>query len=143
MEPNLGALVLFAGDLERTLAFHRALRFPVEPDDHEEGPLHYACDVGGVHIAIFPADDPGRAAPVHRSGGATFPGFAVPSLDNAAAVARRLGAPIVEEPSRYPWGRRMLLRDPDGRTVEVFGPTARSRSGGGVRRASARGHRGG
>ena len=35
-------------------------------------------------------------------------------------AVRHMGTQILQEPAEYPWGRRAVLRDPDGRPVEVF-----------------------
>lgn len=123
MGPRIGALVLFASDLERTVAFYRVLGVPLQVDDHgeDEGPLHFACDLDGCHFAVFPADREGRS-PGLRESGASFPGFVVESVEEAVEAARAFGIKVIQEPSPYPWGLRAVLEDPDGRPVEVYRP---------------------
>lgn len=122
MEPRIGALVLFASDLDRTVAFYRLLGLPLEVDDHEdEVPLHYACELAGCHFAVFPARQDGRA-PGLRQAGASFPGFTVESVEETVDALRTFGASVLQDPSPYPWGVRAVVEDPDGRPVEVYRP---------------------
>jgi predicted enzyme related to lactoylglutathione lyase len=117
---GVGALVLFSADPERCVAFYRAIGVPLAEERHGEGePLHFACELGEVHVAVFPAEPPGDA-PGLSSSGCTFAGFSVASVEAAVDGARQLGAAVLQEPADYPWGRRAVLRDPDGRPVEVF-----------------------
>ena len=40
--------------MERVLRFYRAVGIPLDSEVHEEdGPLHYAAEVGGVHVAVY------------------------------------------------------------------------------------------
>jgi len=45
-----------------------------------------------------------------------FPGFYVDSLDEVTAA---LAGSIVGDHEQMPWGCRILVLDPDGRTVEI------------------------
>lgn len=115
---ELGALILFSTRLRDAVLFYRALGLPLEEESHDEGPTHFACELGPTHFAIFEGS-PGEA-PAYRAGGASMPGFAVPSLDHALGAVTALGANVVQPPTEYPWGPRFLVEDPDGRIVEVF-----------------------
>jgi lactoylglutathione lyase len=122
MAVSVGALVLFAADLDRAVEFYEAIGLELEPEQHDEDdPVHFVTDLDGCHVAIFPAEHPG-AAPAARSSGETMVGFRVPAVEVAVDAARELGAPILQEPDDYPWGRRALVEDPDGRRIEVFTP---------------------
>ena len=74
---DLGALVLFANRLSETVAFYRAIGLPLTEESHEDGPVHFAGELGSTHVAVFEAAA-GRACE-HRVAGGTMPGFAVPS----------------------------------------------------------------
>ena len=115
---ELGALILFSANLDRAVSFYRALGLPLESEDHEDGPKHFACELGPTHFAIFEGD-PGTT-PSFRSAGSSMPGFAVDSIEEAHTTMKNLQAAIIQEPTEYPWGPRMLVKDPDGRTVEIF-----------------------
>jgi lactoylglutathione lyase len=115
---EMASLVLFAADPGATAAFYRAVGVDLDDEDHGEGPVHFAAELGPVHFAIYPAGTPGRA-PERRSGGSCFPGFYVRSLDHAVAALTRAGAPIPTGHEQMPWGCRVVAEDPDGRAVEI------------------------
>ena len=115
---ELGALILFTDKLEDSVAFYRTLGLPLKTEDHEGGPKHFACELGPTHFAIFEGD-PGET-PAFRSAGSAMPGFAVESIEEAHKAIEKLGAAIIQQPTEYPWGPRMLAEDPDGRSVEIF-----------------------
>src|SRR5262245_19060832 len=113
MVQDVGALILFSSSLEQTVAFYRAIGVPLDEETHgDDGPLHYACEVGKTHLAIHAAEG-GRAA-AWRSGGSSYFGFAVSSLADAVEAARLAGGRVVQEPEEYPWGPRALVEDPEG-----------------------------
>jgi len=115
---EMASLVLFAADAGQTADFYRAVGLALEHEYHGEGPVHFAMELGGVHIAIYPAEDGGRA-PARRAAGSSFPGFYVDSLDDATESLRRIGATVLSEHEQMPWGCRVVVEDPDGRAVEV------------------------
>jgi lactoylglutathione lyase len=115
---EMASLVLYAASPTATAAFYRALGLELEDEEHEEGPVHFATELGPVHFAIYPAGAPGRAAG-RRTAGSAFPGFYVASLDQAAAALEQVGAPILSSHEQMPWGCRVVAEDPDGRAVEV------------------------
>jgi lactoylglutathione lyase len=115
---EIASLVLYAADPEATAAFYRALGLGLEDEDHGEGPVHFATELGPVHFAIYPARAAGRAGE-RGCGGSTFPGFYVASLDRAAQALARAGATTLTGHDQMPWGCRIVAEDPDGRAVEV------------------------
>ena len=115
---EMASLVLYAADPGMTAAFYRAIDLELADEDHGEGPVHFATELGPVHFAIYPAEAPGRARE-RRSGGGFFPGFYVESLDHAVQALARVGAPMLSGHEQMPWGCRVVAEDPDGRAVEV------------------------
>ena len=115
---ELASLVLFASDVDAAARFYRALGVPLKDEDHGEGPVHFAAELGNVHFALYAAMDPGRA-PERRTAGASFPGVYVESLDDVMRDLTALGAPILTGHEVMPWGCRFVAEDPDGRAVEV------------------------
>jgi lactoylglutathione lyase len=115
---EMASVVLFAADPTATAAFYRALELVLEDEQHGEGPIHFAAELGSVHFAIYPAQAPGRA-PERRTGGNVFPGFYVESLERAVSALKEGGAPILTEHERMEWGCRVVAQDPDGRAVEI------------------------
>jgi catechol 2,3-dioxygenase-like lactoylglutathione lyase family enzyme len=112
------AILLISPDPRALADFYRnALGLPFEDEEHPGVPLHYGCDVGGVHLAI------------HSSAG--FVG--VPARDaqspvlvlgtsSVRLVAERLIANGVQAigPTDHGFGLIVSFRDPDGNLVEVL-----------------------
>ncbi|HUB42668.1 MAG TPA: VOC family protein [Streptosporangiaceae bacterium] len=115
---EMASLVLFAASPAATMAFYRAVGLELEAEDHGEGPVHFATELGPVHFAIYPAEVAGRAGE-RRSGGSLFPGFYVESLDRATEALAQQGAPMLTGHQEMPWGCRVVAEDPDGRAVEI------------------------
>ena len=115
---EIASLVLFAADVNKTAEFYRALGLDLEHEYHGEGPVHFALELGGVHFAIYPTDDGGRA-PARRAAGSSFPGFYVRALDDVTESLRSMGATVLTEHEQMPWGCRVIAEDPDGRAIEV------------------------
>jgi lactoylglutathione lyase len=115
---EIASLVLFAADVNNTADFYRTIGLDLEHEDHGEGPVHFAVDLGGVHFAIYPTEQSGRA-PALRAAGNSFPGFYVAALDAVTESLRRMGARVLREHEQMPWGCRVVVEDPDGRAIEV------------------------
>jgi lactoylglutathione lyase len=115
---EIASLVLFAASPAATMAFYRAVGLELEAEEHGDGPVHFATELGPVHFAIYPAEVAGRAGE-RRSGGSLFPGFYVESLDRAAEALAQVGAPMLTGHQEMPWGCRVVAEDPDGRAVEL------------------------
>jgi lactoylglutathione lyase len=117
---EISSLVLFASDLDATVGFYCALGVPLDTEDHGEGPQHAAAQIGGVHVAVYPAETgSGARAPRWRAAASDFPGFYVDSLDEAVAAVQERGARLLVDHQERPWGCRVVAEDPDGRAVEV------------------------
>lgn len=115
---EVSSIVFFSPQPDRTIAFYRSVGVDFEEEDHGDGLMHAAADLGDVHVAVFPASG-GGVAPGWRGGGSTFVGFYVDSLDDTLAGLRRMGAALLVEHQVREWGCRVVVEDPDGRAVEV------------------------
>jgi catechol 2,3-dioxygenase-like lactoylglutathione lyase family enzyme len=115
---GVASIVVFTGQLERAVAFYRALGVPLEDEDHGDGEIHSAGDVGGVHVAVYPGAAPG-SSPGWRAAGSTFTGFWVNSLETVLAALKPLGAQVLQDHQDREWGCRVVVADPDGRAVEL------------------------
>jgi lactoylglutathione lyase len=115
---EIASLVLYAADVDKTAEFYRAIGLDLEHEDHGEGPVHFAMELGGVHFAIYPTEQSGQA-PARRAAGSSFPGFYVAGLDEVTGSLRRIGARVLTEHEQMPWGCRIVVEDPDGRAIEV------------------------
>ncbi len=119
MPAGIGAIVMSTARASQVVAFYRSLGIPLVEEDHGDGVVHWACELGDVHFAIFDAAAPG-GAPGYHEAGSTFCGFVVDDLAAAIERLRSLSTVVVQEPVEMPWGLRAVVLDPDGRPVEVF-----------------------
>jgi catechol 2,3-dioxygenase-like lactoylglutathione lyase family enzyme len=118
----VGAILLISDDAKRLAGFYRdALGFPLESEAHEGVPPHYACEVGGVHLAIHPSDGwPGERAPNAQS-----PVLVFHTRDVQAAYERLVAHGVPATPP-FDHGFAILtaFEDPDGNNIQILTPTA-------------------
>ena len=119
MVAEIASLVLFSGRIDKAVAFYRTVGLDLDCEEHGDGALHFAVDVGGVHFAILDATGGRGRAPSWRLPGSSFPGFWVPSLADTVSALAAQGAPVLVEHELREWGCRAVLEDPDGRAVEI------------------------
>lgn len=112
---SIALLVLKTKQIEKLIGFYRTLDLVFVEEQHGKGPVHFSTRVGEATFEIYPAAD---AEIVNAS---TRLGFQVRSLAAKIETLRALGTPIVSEPKSSPWGERAVVRDPDGRAVELYG----------------------
>jgi catechol 2,3-dioxygenase-like lactoylglutathione lyase family enzyme len=110
-------LVLRCGDLATSLAFFRAVGLEFVEERHGSGPLHYAATMGELVVELYPRAKAG--SPGDSGCDPARLGFTVPALEDVLSRLADLGAPIVSPLKEVPWGRRAVVRDPDGRAVEL------------------------
>jgi catechol 2,3-dioxygenase-like lactoylglutathione lyase family enzyme len=117
---GVSAILLISPNAKELARFYRdALGLPLADEVHEGVPPHHACELGGVHFAIHPAD----GWPGVPSRDAQSPVIGLRTSD-VGAVARRLAAngfPVVG-PYDHGFARVLAFRDPDGNHVEVLEP---------------------
>ena len=111
--PNL--LVLFSPEIEATRSFYERLGLKFVRERHGTGPEHFACDVDGFVLEIYPQRD-------DQPSGTVRLGFSVDSVDDIDADLRLDGVSIISEPADRPWGRSMIVADPDGNRVHLTEP---------------------
>lgn len=113
--PSLRLLVLRTKQLERLRDFYAPLGVSFVPERHGDGPLHYAGDLGGAVLELYPLDE---GAP--SSDPLTRIGFSVLDLTATLRGLEAVGGKVVSKPRETQWGLRAVVRDPDGRAVELY-----------------------
>jgi predicted enzyme related to lactoylglutathione lyase len=112
---TLKLVVLKTAQLDRAREFYAALGVAFAEEQHGTGPLHYAGRVGDAVLELYPLPE-GVSLPDVT----TRLGFAVDRLDEVMETIRRRGGDVVSPPKRTEWGYRAVVRDPDGRAVELY-----------------------
>jgi hypothetical protein len=136
MEPRIDVITLGVGDLERSLAFYRALGFEspgvigTEFNGDEQNPSGVAAMFelgGGLLLALYGREDLAKDANLptgEPAKGAFSIGHLVERREDVDAVLQRAeaaGATLTDEPHDRPWGIYSgYFRDPDGHLWEVI-----------------------
>jgi lactoylglutathione lyase len=104
MQPFVDLIVLLARDVEMLTGFYCALGRNFQKERHGEGLEHYSCVRNQIVFEIYPrcSDEPSTTG--------VRLGFRVPSV----------------EPSMTQWGRRSVIKDPEGHIVELSEDNATS-----------------
>lgn len=120
----LNLLVLRTADLASTRSFYEVFGLSFLEEQHGSGPVHLSCERDGTVLELYPGK-PGQA-PERLNAGATMLGFSVESLDATLEKLKALNVTVVTAPKDSPWGKRMVVLDPDGRAVEISEPARKS-----------------
>src|SRR4051812_43595521 len=111
---SLTLLVLKTHQVEQLRRFYQTLGVHFTEEQHGTGPVHFSGQAGAVLIEVYPLPDNG--APVDAS---TRLGFVVENLVEVVQTIQGIGTIIVTAPRKTAWGLRAVVRDPDGRSVEL------------------------
>ena len=109
---KLSLLVLRCADLTASVAFYRALGLDFQEEQHGNGPQHFACEEDGFVFELYPSI-PFAATKDSQS----RLGFRIASVESAQQNLKEIGIEATLKDSS--WGARLILQDPDGRTVEI------------------------
>lgn len=112
--PRLNLVVLRSADPHRAVEFYRTLGLAFTLHAHGSGPEHYSADLSGTVLEIY-----SHTAKSSPTTGARI-GFVVESVDQLIPSIAALGAQIVSPPADSEWGRRAVVKDFDGHTVELL-----------------------
>ncbi len=107
-------LVMKTRQIENLRAFYQMVGLDLVEERHGNGPLHCAAEVESTVFELYPAMDGDSVDSSLRLG------FGVSQLVETVELLRSNGAPIASEPKSTAWGMRAVVRDPDGRAVELF-----------------------
>lgn len=105
-------LVLKTSRLDSMRDFYASLGIEFVRERHGSGPSHWAGKVGDLVLEIYPLPE-GIAVP----DATTRLGFVV---DDLRGTLEEVGSSPTPESQMTEWGERALVRDPDGRAVELY-----------------------
>ncbi len=109
----LTLLVLKTRQVDLVRSFYEALGIALTEEQHGSGSRHHAGRVGDVVIEVYPLPD---GAAVDTS---TRLGFSVGNLAEVVQAIQGLGGTVVKQPTQTAWGLQAVVKDPDGRSVEL------------------------
>ncbi len=95
--------------------FYSVLSMEFTEHQHGTGPVHFGATVGEILFEVYPL--PSEQLPVDIT---TRLGFTVENIGKVIQILKSKEVSIISEPKETPWGLRALVRDPDGRTIELY-----------------------
>lgn len=116
VQPIANLLVIRSPDIDRAVTFYQCMGLMFDRHSHGKGPEHFASEVCGFVFEIYPQKNADDITTNTRIG------FKVDDVDRVVGLLREIHAAIVMEPTNTEWGRRALVRDFDGHTVELVTP---------------------
>ena len=114
--PLLNLVVIRSKDLEQAERFYNALGLNFKRHSHGKGPEHLAAQPykDGFVFEIYPVNEKAGSTKGVRIG------FKVDEIDNCLDSLVKKGGKIIAKPQDSEWGRRAVIRDPDGHKVELL-----------------------
>jgi hypothetical protein len=112
----LSLVVLKTRQVDVVRRFYGSLGIELAEEQHGKGPVHFAGQAGDVVLEVYPLSEGSTPADA-----TTRLGFVVTGLAEVVRALKVLDTPIITEPQATQRGVRALVRDPDGRAVELLG----------------------
>ena len=112
----LNLVVIRSSELDKAEQFYRELGLFFEREQYGNGPEHLAAgaEAGGIVFEIYPVGTK------HQPTTSTRLGFSIDDVDAYMDRLTELGGSIVSGPQDSAWGRRAVVKDPDGHTIELL-----------------------
>ncbi len=113
----VAAVLIHSPQPARLAAFYRdALGLPLVPVEADGLAPHFACELGGVYVAVMPGARQGK------SPGRTCVAFMVDDVEAAVRSLEAAGARVLDRPRATALGTIARLRDPEGNLLELYQP---------------------
>lgn len=117
--PIVNLVVLRSGEIDRAVTFYNAMGLSFTKHRHGTGPEHYSSEVAGFVFEIYPLGSNQQPTTSARIG------FSVDDVDSAIRSLEEAGGEVISTPKDSEWGRRAVLKDLDGHSVELITPPPR------------------
>ena len=114
---SLKLIVLKTPQLDSVRGFYTRMGFQFVEEQHGSGPVHFSAPLGDGILEIYPLQEGASADSSTRLG------FGVSDLPAVIETLARHAE--VHGPKKTPWGLRAVVKDPDGRSVELYDEPAR------------------
>jgi lactoylglutathione lyase len=105
--------VIRSRDIDRAVTFYQMLGMRFTQHSHGNGPEHYTSETADLVFELYPLTSSQMPTIAMRLG------FQVDDLDKLVMELASISATIVSPPQDSPWGRRAVVKDFDGHTVEL------------------------
>ena len=115
MEKTLFKLLVLKSPHPATLkAFYQVLGLEFQQEQHGQGPIHHYANLGDLVLELYPLPAGSTPDTSMRLG------FAVGDLEGVIKALQVMKVEIVQFPQQTPWGLRGVVKDPDGRAIELY-----------------------
>jgi lactoylglutathione lyase len=119
MEPVssvINLLVIRSANLDRATTFYETIGLKFIRHAHAQGPEHYVSEMNGFIFEIYPERDAQDTTINTRIG------FKVDNVDQVLELLQTVDVKILIAPVDTKWGRRAVVQDFDGHTIELITP---------------------
>lgn len=111
---QLNLFVLRTKDIHHLSRFYQNLGMSFEYHQHGNGPMHYSSKIGETVFEIYPFLKNQTVADYSLR-----LGFAVEKLDELIRNLKKEKITIVKNPTFTEWGYHAIIKDSDGRKIEL------------------------
>lgn len=118
--PFVNLIVLRSEDIDRAAQFYQSMGLLFTKHRHGNGPEHYSAEVGEVVFEIYPLG-------THVPTTSARIGFSVDDVDLVTEMLLNFGGNVISAQKNSEWGRRAVVKDLDGHSVELITPPNRDR----------------
>jgi len=112
---TLSLIVLKTRQLDTLRKFYTSLGINLIEEKHGKGPVHYAGRIDDTVMEVYSLSEKDT-----QPDATTRLGFTVEKLEEVMEALKLLGTCIVTEPQVTEWGYRAVVKDPDGRVIEIY-----------------------
>ena len=111
---NINLIVIRTDKPKELSAFYELMGMKFEYHQHGKGPWHYSTEIEKTVFEIYPLmkyqDTPDKSLRL---------GFTVQNLDELIVNLKKENVEIVQEPKESEWGTFAIIKDLDGRKIEL------------------------
>ena len=114
MNPQINLLVIRTHQPDTLVKFYELLGIIFNYHQHGNGPFHYAAEMNGFVFEIYPL-----LKNQQEANNSLRLGFTVAHLDELVLTLKEYGVEILKEPMEMEWGYVSVVKDFDGRKIEL------------------------
>lgn len=112
---ELRLLVIRTSDMERLKAFYSLFGLTFDYHKHGKSPYHYSATLGSTILEIYPLAKGQSGAEIN-----VRLGFAVNNFETIVKLLKEKETEFLSEPMQTDYGFMTVIKDPDGRKIELY-----------------------